>query len=60
MSTPAPQRTATPNRNVNGNVEVAPPMPVKASSHGAPARRYLNERVTGVLLQGMKRLAAEQ
>ena len=35
-------------------------MPSKAASHGAPARRYLNERVTGVLLEGMKRLAADQ
>ena len=35
-------------------------MPTKAASHGAPARRYLNEKVTGVLLEGMKRLASEQ
>ena len=35
-------------------------MPSKAASHGAPARRYLNERVTGVLLEGLKRLAADQ
>jgi len=35
-------------------------MPSKAAPHGAPARRYLNEKVTGVLLEGMKRLAAEQ
>ncbi|KAM0799240.1 hypothetical protein BDR22DRAFT_855877 [Usnea florida] len=59
---PATQRTATPTRHVNGTVaaEVAPPMPSKAASHGAPARRYLNEKVTGVLLEGMKRLAADQ
>ncbi|MCJ1272577.1 hypothetical protein MMC21_000363 [Puttea exsequens] len=53
-------RTATPIRQVNGHVEQAPVMPTKAASHGAPARRYLNEKVTGVLLEGMKRLAAEQ
>ena len=35
-------------------------MPSKAASHGAPARRYLNEKVTGVLLEGMKRLAADR
>ena len=58
-STPAAQRTATPTRIVNGNADI-PPMPAKAASHGAPARRYLNERVTGPLLEGMKRLAAEQ
>ena len=53
-------RTATPTRAVNGTVETTTPMPAKAASHGAPARRYLNEKVTGVLLEGMKRLAAEQ
>lgn len=58
-STPAPQRTATPTRSTNGNLESSP-MPTKAAPHGAPARRYLNEKVTGVLLEGMKRLAAEQ
>lgn len=36
------------------------PLPARAASHGAPARRYLNEKVTGVLLEGMKRVAAEQ
>ncbi|KAK0515742.1 hypothetical protein JMJ35_001776 [Cladonia borealis] len=55
-----PQRTATPTRHVNGTAEVVPPMPSKAASHGAPARRYLNEKVTGVLLEGLKRLAADQ
>ncbi|KAL8892017.1 MAG: hypothetical protein Q9215_001019 [Flavoplaca cf. flavocitrina] len=54
------QRTATPIRNTNGNVDVPPPLPAKAAAHGAPARRYLNEKVTGVLLEGMKRLAVEQ
>ena len=54
------QRTATPNRHVNGIVETAPPMPSRAAAHGAPARRYLNEKVTGVLLEGMKRLAADR
>ncbi|MCJ1409528.1 COMPASS (complex proteins associated with Set1p) component [Ptychographa xylographoides] len=63
---PAPQvvRNSTPVRTTNGTataVTPAPaPMPSKAAPHGAPARRYLNEKVTGVLLEGMKRLAAEQ
>lgn len=35
-------------------------MPSKAASNGAPARRYLNDKVTGVLLEGMKKLASEQ
>ncbi|KAL8896633.1 MAG: hypothetical protein Q9192_002979 [Flavoplaca navasiana] len=59
-ATPTAQRTATPIRNTNGNVDVPPPLPAKAAAHGAPARRYLNEKVTGVLLEGMKRLAVEQ
>ncbi|KAI4173265.1 MAG: hypothetical protein LQ346_008439 [Caloplaca aetnensis] len=59
-ATPTAQRTATPQRNTNGNVEAPPPLPAKAAIHGAPARRYLNEKVTGVLLEGMKKLAVEQ
>ncbi|KAL8995351.1 MAG: hypothetical protein Q9169_004893 [Polycauliona sp. 2 TL-2023] len=54
------ERTATPTRNTNGNVDVPPPLPAKAAAHGAPARRYLNDKVTGVLLEGMKRLAVDQ
>ena len=54
------QRNATPTRPVNGTAESTAPMPSKAASHGAPARRYLNEKVTGVLLEGMKRLAADR
>ncbi|KAL8862853.1 MAG: hypothetical protein Q9178_000795 [Gyalolechia marmorata] len=59
-TTPTAQRTATPVRNTNGNADVPAPLPAKAAIHGAPARRYLNEKVTGVLLEGMKRLAVEQ
>ena len=58
--TPVPQRTATPTRNItNGQIEPGP-IPLKAAAHGAPVRRYLNEKVTGVLLEGMKRLVIEQ
>ncbi|KAI9698153.1 MAG: hypothetical protein M1836_004155 [Candelina mexicana] len=65
-STPAPARTATPSRTTNGIAEVPKaepeviPIPTKPVPHGAPARRYLNEKVTGVLLEGMKKLAKEQ
>ncbi|KAL8723247.1 MAG: hypothetical protein Q9225_000437 [Loekoesia sp. 1 TL-2023] len=59
-ATPTAQRTATPMRVTNGNIEAPTPLPAKAAIHGAPARRYLNEKVTGVLLEGMKRLAVEQ
>ncbi|KAG8527044.1 uncharacterized protein KY384_008473 [Bacidia gigantensis] len=44
-------RTATPNRAVNGTTETSATMPAKAAAHGAPARRYLNEKVTGALLE---------
>ncbi|KAL9117628.1 MAG: hypothetical protein Q9187_005832 [Circinaria calcarea] len=59
VSTPQPVRNATPVRSTNGIPEPVP-LPLKAVPHGAPVRRYLNEKVTGVLLEGMKRLALEQ
>lgn len=54
------QRTASLNALVKGMHDTAPVQAAKAASHGAPARRYLNEKVTGVLLEGMKRLAADR
>ncbi|KAK4170425.1 putative dpy-30 domain-protein [Cladorrhinum sp. PSN259] len=35
-------------------------MPAEPPLHGAPVRQYLNSKVTGVLLEGMKLLAREQ
>lgn len=35
-------------------------MPSEAATHGAPARVYLNTKVTGVLLEGMKIIAKDQ
>jgi len=35
-------------------------MPKEAPPHGAPTRQYLNSKVTGVLLEGVKQLAKEQ
>ncbi|KAI5926750.1 hypothetical protein F4810DRAFT_707288 [Camillea tinctor] len=35
-------------------------MPAEAPPHGAPVRQYLNSKVTGALLEGMKVLAKEQ
>ncbi|KAI9874495.1 MAG: hypothetical protein M1830_009686 [Pleopsidium flavum] len=58
-STPAHQRTATPTRAINGHAEPVV-MPSRATPNGAPARRYLNDKITGVLLEGMKKLAQEQ
>lgn len=68
VSSPAPPRVGTPSRNVNGNDNSRaasqhpdpPTMPNQAPPHGAPTRQYLNSKVTGVLLDGMKQLAKEQ
>ncbi|KAI9642247.1 COMPASS (complex proteins associated with Set1p) component [Ciborinia camelliae] len=68
---PVPARTSTPVPKVNGNAEnssratsqhpdTGPSLPTEASVHGAPARVYLNQTVTGSLLEGMKLLAKEQ
>ncbi|KAI9784154.1 MAG: hypothetical protein M1839_002659 [Geoglossum umbratile] len=65
-----PARTSTPTRAMNGQDPVSRPSSTAPDSnsailhtavpHGAPARRYLNEKVTGVLLEGMKTLARDQ
>lgn len=68
---PVPARTSTPVPKVNGNAEnssratsqhpdTGPSLPTEASVHGAPARVYLNQTVTGSLLEGMKLLAKDQ
>ena len=35
-------------------------MPTEAAAHGAPVRQYINSKITGVLLEGMKIVAREQ
>ncbi|KAL2160921.1 hypothetical protein VTH06DRAFT_8633 [Thermothelomyces fergusii] len=35
-------------------------MPAEAAAHGAPVRQYINSKITGVLLEGMKIVAREQ
>ncbi len=35
-------------------------LPSEAPAHGAPVRQYINTKVTGTLLEGMKLLAKEQ
>ncbi|KAH8602519.1 hypothetical protein B0O99DRAFT_531481 [Bisporella sp. PMI_857] len=64
---PMPPRLGTPSRNLNGESSRAasahpepPTMPKEAPPHGAPTRQYLNTKVTGVLLEGMKQLAKEK
>ncbi|TVY94491.1 hypothetical protein LAWI1_G000055 [Lachnellula willkommii] len=69
VPSPVPARIGTPSRNTNGDVtsratsqhpDSAPTIPKEAPPHGAPTRQYLNGKVTGVLLDGMKQLAKEQ
>ncbi|TLD05943.1 uncharacterized protein PgNI_08994 [Pyricularia grisea] len=73
-ASPAPGRTGTPMRNLVGgggggdtgsragslHPEPSFNMPTEAATHGAPARVYLNTKVTGVLLEGMKIIAKDQ
>ncbi|KAH8676028.1 hypothetical protein BX600DRAFT_454167 [Xylariales sp. PMI_506] len=71
-ASPAPVggRTSTPSRT-NGPGEPTSRaasqhpdpgfiMPAEAPAHGAPVRQYLNSKVTGALLEGMKLVAKEQ
>ncbi|GKT75436.1 DPY30 domain-containing protein [Colletotrichum tofieldiae] len=61
---PAPGRTGTPSRNLNGEAssragsahpDVHPTnLPNQAVEHGDPARMYINSHVSAVLLEGMK------
>ncbi|SPQ19271.1 9424a8ce-9731-4422-97d3-e5c0e5851ba5 [Thermothielavioides terrestris] len=62
---PTPTTTTTPAATAPG----MPPhagttagfaMPAEAAAHGAPVRQYINGRITGVLLEGMKMVAREQ
>jgi COMPASS component SDC1 len=69
VPSPAPQRTGTPSRS-NGNditsratsqhPDPAPTIPKEAPPYGAPVRQYLNSKVTGPLMDGIKLLAKEK
>jgi len=55
---------ATPSRTASRAPSQLPEptlfMPAETPPHGAPARQYLNTKVTAALLEGMKQLAKEQ
>ncbi|KAI2640605.1 hypothetical protein GGS26DRAFT_539026 [Hypomontagnella submonticulosa] len=65
-----PGRTGTPlrtngqennsSRAASQHPDAGFTMPAEAPPHGAPVRQYLNSKVTGPLLDGMKMLAKEQ
>ncbi|KAH7328848.1 hypothetical protein B0I35DRAFT_404151 [Stachybotrys elegans] len=60
---PAPARTGTPvqgSRAASAHPDPGFTMPSEAPPHGDATRQYLNTKVTGVLLEGMKQLAKDQ
>lgn len=58
---PAPAGTsAQGSRSASVHPDSGLAMPTEAVPHGDPTRRYLNTKVTGVLLEGMKQLAKDQ
>jgi COMPASS component SDC1 len=48
------------SRATSQHPDPAPTIPKEAPAHGAPTRQYLNSKVTGPLLDGMKQIAKEQ
>ncbi|EKD20731.1 dpy-30 domain-containing protein [Drepanopeziza brunnea f. sp. 'multigermtubi' MB_m1] len=67
---PIPARVGTPSRTTNGtdvasrapsqHPEPSSTVPKEAPLHGAPVRQYMNSKVTGPVMDGMKVLAKEQ
>lgn len=67
---PAPARTSTPTRTISNNEvntrsssqhpDPVQTMPREAPPHGAPTRRFLNENIVGVLLEGLKIIVKER
>ncbi|MCJ1328852.1 hypothetical protein MMC10_005529 [Thelotrema lepadinum] len=62
-TTPTPTNNAStmPTRNNAADTpSLGSVMPTQATPHGAPTRRYMNEKITRHLLEGMKRVAIER
>ncbi|KIL90776.1 hypothetical protein FAVG1_05471 [Fusarium avenaceum] len=60
---PAPARTGTPaqgSRAASAHPDPGLNIPAEAPPHGDSTRRYLNTKVTGTLLEGMKQLAKDK
>ncbi|KAH7034963.1 uncharacterized protein B0I36DRAFT_317314 [Microdochium trichocladiopsis] len=49
-----------PESGAGGSSSSSHQMPSTPAVHGAPVRQYLNQNVTGVLLEGMKQIARDQ
>ncbi|KEY63837.1 hypothetical protein S7711_09851 [Stachybotrys chartarum IBT 7711] len=63
VPSPAPARTGTPahgSRAASVHPDPGFTMPSEAAPHGDATRQYLNTKVTGALLEGMKQLAKNQ
>ncbi|KAK4660307.1 COMPASS (complex proteins associated with Set1p) component [Podospora pseudocomata] len=56
---PEQQATVPPPTNTTAQTTTIP-MPSEPPLHGAPVRQYINSKITGVLLEGMKLVAREQ
>ena len=60
---PAPARMGTPahgSRAASAHPDPGLTIPSEAAPHGDSTRRYLNTKVTGVLLEGMKQIAKDK
>ncbi|KAF5630877.1 histone-lysine n-methyltransferase [Fusarium sp. NRRL 52700] len=60
---PIPARTGTPaqgSRAASAHPDSGLSLPAEAAPHGDSTRRYLNTKVTGVLLEGVKQLAKDK
>lgn len=54
------ERNETGSRAASVHPEATFTMPNEAPSNGAPVRQYINTKLTGPLLEGMKMIAKEQ
>ena len=55
-----PHLDASNSHNLAKNPATMDTMPKKPARHGAPFREYMNTKVTGTLMEGMKLLAQEK
>jgi hypothetical protein len=63
VPSPAPGRTGTPaqgSRAASAHPDPGFSLPSEAVPHGDTTRRYLNTKVSGVLLEGMKQVAKDK
>ncbi|KAK4103059.1 hypothetical protein N658DRAFT_445417 [Parathielavia hyrcaniae] len=60
MGSSSSSSTTTTTTTTTVPAPPGPIMPTEATPHGAPVRQYINSKITGVLLEGMKIVAREQ